>query len=54
MSQNLPLTPEVPIYNPAFNYIPAAQTDIRKTWERFGYKAPSENKGLTSPNSSGL
>ena len=46
MSQNLPLTPEVSLLNPAFKYIPAAQTDIRKTWQKFGFKPPSENKPL--------
>lgn len=24
------------------HYVPAVATDVRKTWERFGYKAPSE------------
>jgi len=46
MSQNLPLTPEVSLLNPAFKYIPAAATDIRKTWEKYGFKPPSENKPL--------
>lgn len=45
MSQNSPLVPNVPLHNPNFKYTNAASTDIRKTWEKFGFKPPSENKG---------
>ena len=47
MRKKLPVTHEAPsILNPLFKYIPAAATDIRKTWQKFGFKPPSENKPL--------
>ena len=36
------LTPEVPLHDPRFVYVPSAATDVRQTWARFGWTAPSE------------
>jgi hypothetical protein len=38
------MTPAVPITNPAFRYIPAAATDVRETWKKFGWTPPSQDK----------
>lgn len=32
--------PSVPLHDPRFVYVPAAATDVRRTWERFGWTAP--------------
>ena len=37
-------TPTVPLTNPAFPYIPAARTDVQRTWRKFGWTPPSEKK----------
>lgn len=36
------LTPEVPLHDPRFSYVPSAATDVRKTWERTGWTPPSK------------
>ncbi len=41
------------ILNPNFKYTPAVQTDIRKTWERFGFHPKTDMPPppvLTVPN----
>ena len=40
--------PKVPAYlltDPEFVWIPAAQTDVQRTWRKFGWVPPSELKG---------
>jgi len=32
------------LLNPKWEYVPASKTDIRKTWAKFGFKPPSEQK----------
>ena len=30
-------TPRISILNPKFVYVPAAQTDVQRTWRKFGW-----------------
>lgn len=32
------------ILDPRFNYIPAAKTDIKETWKKYGWTPPSEKR----------
>jgi hypothetical protein len=35
-----PVRPRLSVTNPAFEYTPAARTNVQATWRRFGWKAP--------------
>ena len=35
--------PTVPVTDPKFVYVPSEETDVQKTWEKFGWKK-SERK----------
>lgn len=38
------IDPEIPRTDPRFQYIPAAATDVQRTWRRFGWIPQSEVK----------
>lgn len=33
----------MPIWDPSFKYIPASNTDVAKTWRRFGFRPTTED-----------
>jgi hypothetical protein len=39
-----PCAPHIHVTDPRFVYVPAAATDVAKTWQRFGWFPPSQHK----------
>lgn len=44
VSPYLSFVPPRGLVDPTFEYVPAAATDVMRTWKKFGWVPPSEQK----------